>query len=79
MDNSKEKRQLSQSVFDLFKESFAKVCTESTSHGLPNIFKTKNWIIRFFWLVLFLAGSGGALYCMNIYFSLKINNKKVNY
>ena len=52
-------------AFDYFKESLVKVCSESTSHGLPNIFKTKNWIIRIFWLILFLGGSGAALYCKN--------------
>ena len=51
---------------DVFKESFVKVCTESTSHGLPNIFKTDNWIIKIFWLCLFMGGSGAALYCTYI-------------
>ncbi len=79
MDENNQKSQLNQSVFDLFRESFVKVCTESTSHGLPNVFKTKNWLIRILWLVLFLAGSGGALYCTNVLiFILKIN-KKINY
>ena len=50
-------------IVDLYKESLVKVCSESTSHGLPNNFRTKNWIIRSFWLVLFLCGSGAALYC----------------
>jgi hypothetical protein len=86
MNNNNEKNQLSQSVFDLFKESFIKVCTESTSHGLPNIFKTKNWIIRIFWLALFLAGSGGALYCIYLLclfplkaYMTKKNNKKLKH
>ncbi len=80
MDENNHKSQLNQSVFDLFRESFAKVCTESTSHGLPNVFKTKNWLIRILWLVLFLAGSGGALYCTNVFIflsSLKINKKLI--
>jgi hypothetical protein len=66
MDKKEENLLLGQSAFDLLKEAFVKVCTESTSHGLPNIFKTKNWIIQCVWLVLFLGGSSAALYCRNI-------------
>ena len=65
--DNKEDSRLEEKAFNLFRESFVKVCTESTSHGLPNIFKTKNWAIRIVWLVLFLAGSGAALYCTNIF------------
>jgi hypothetical protein len=50
-------------VYELCKESLVKMCSESTSHGLPNMFRTENWAIRIFWLVLFLCGSGVALYC----------------
>jgi hypothetical protein len=61
--NNYEDSQLSKSAFYLFKEAFVKVIIESTSHGLPNVFRTTNWIIRIGWLLLFLAGSGAALYC----------------
>jgi hypothetical protein len=50
-------------IIDVVIEAFSKVCSESTCHALPNIFRTDNWIIRIFWLVLFLGGSGFALYC----------------
>ena len=58
-NNPKRGRQ----VYEVFKESLVKMCSESTSHGLPNMFRTENWIIRIFWLILFLCGSGVALYC----------------
>ena len=61
MENKVRKKEIS----DLYKESLVKVCSESTSHGLPNIFRTENWILRIFWLMLFLGGSGAALYCKN--------------
>jgi hypothetical protein len=58
-----EKNLRKKEIIDLCKESLVKVCSESTSHGLPNIFRTENWILRIFWLALFLGGSGAALYC----------------
>ena len=58
-NNPKRGRQ----VYEVFKESLVKMCSESTSHGLPNMFRTENLIIRIFWLILFLCGSGVALYC----------------
>ena len=51
------------SIKDLFKDSLQKICESSTSHGLPNMFRTKNWIIRAFWFLLFSGGSGAAIYC----------------
>ena len=57
------KNEKTPSIIELFVESLEKVCSESTSHGIPNIFRTKNWIIRVLWFVLFLIGSGFASYC----------------
>ena len=71
MENQKvEEKSKNGFVVDLYMEALRKVCSESTCHALPNIFRTDNWIIRIFWLVLFLAGSGAALYCKkNVIFS----------
>jgi len=63
MDQKREEKGMKSNSIEFFKEAFAKVCSESTAHGLPNIFSTKNWIVRIFWLLLFFAGSGAALYC----------------
>ena len=65
-------------IIDLFKESLLKVCSESTSHGLPNIFRTKNWIIRIFWLIMFLGGSGAALYCKLGVATLKLKSNIIS-
>ena len=53
------------SVCDLFITSLVKSCSESTSHGLPNVFRTPNWLIRLMWLLLFSVGASVGIYCKN--------------
>ena len=57
-----------------FNESLIKVCSESTSHGLPNIFRTQNWLIRIFWTILLATGTSAALYCKKKKLKLKMRD-----
>jgi hypothetical protein len=50
-------------VKDLFISSLKNSIENSTSHGIPSIFRTKSWILRIFWLVLFISALSGAIYC----------------
>jgi hypothetical protein len=50
-------------VKDLFISTLLDSIENSTSHGIPSIFKTKSWILRIFWLVLFIGALAGAIYC----------------
>ena len=51
---------------DVFKNTFLRICEESSANGLPNIVKNPNIIIKVFWLILFSAGSVASIYCMYI-------------
>ncbi|RMZ96413.1 DEgenerin Like [Brachionus plicatilis] len=44
-----------------FKELFNSWIESSTVHGVPNIFRNKNWILKFFWTFCVLCSSG---YCV---------------
>lgn len=49
-------------VKDKVKEKFVEWSQSSTSHGYPNIFRTKNIIVKIMWLIFFLAGLGVGIY-----------------
>jgi hypothetical protein len=36
----------------IFKESLQGICSNSTSHGIPNIIRANNFATRLFWLIL---------------------------
>lgn len=40
------------------KEKFVELSSSSTSHGYPNMFRTKYWSVRVMWLIFFLAATG---------------------
>lgn len=44
------------------KQKFVAWSQSSTSHGYPNIFRTKNMIVKMMWLIFFLAGLGVGIY-----------------
>lgn len=58
VDNKANKHELKERV----KDKFVDWSQSSTSHGYPNIFRTKNLIIKIMWLVFFLAGLGVSSY-----------------
>ena len=49
-------------VKDKVKEKFVEWSQSSTSHGYPNIFRTKNTIVKIMWLIFLLAGLGVGIY-----------------
>ena len=51
------------SPLSLFRQSLENVLSNSTSHGIPNIVRTENWLVKVFWAVLFIAGFSIAIYC----------------
>lgn len=57
-DDKVNKHELKERV----KDKFIDWSQSSTSHGYPNIFRTKNLIIKIMWLVFFLAGLGVSSY-----------------
>ena len=59
---TKTKRKISK-IIPTFKEAFVKICSESTSHGLPNIFRNDNWYVKIYWILPLLGGTGAAIYC----------------
>ena len=44
-------------------EKFATWCEQSTSHGIPNIARSRNWFMRIMWALFFL---GSLAYCSNL-------------
>ena len=56
-------KSLSSKIIPAFKEAFVKMSSESTSHGLPNIFRNDNWFIKIFWVLPLLGGTAAAIYC----------------
>lgn len=47
----------------IVKSTFIEVFSDSHLHGIPNMIKTENVIMKFFWLALFLCGVGCCIYC----------------
>ena len=44
-------------------EKIVNVVSDSTAHGIKNVFKSSNWFVKIFWLVMFLTSSCVAVYC----------------
>ncbi len=59
--NSNEKN-----LREKMKEPFQKLIIESTSHGLPRIFKSKHWCTKMMWLFSFLASAAYCAYIIQI-------------
>ena len=59
------KNNLIMEKFSIFKESLSSVLTESTAHGIGNLFKEKNLPIKILWSILFVGGAVAAIYCKN--------------
>lgn len=51
------------SVKTILKESFVDVCSNTTAHAIPNIFRSDNIIIKIYWLLLLLLATGCSIYC----------------
>ena len=61
METNKAKPSKEQTlVLKKIKEKFIELSASSTSHGYPNMFRTKYWSVRIMWLVFFVAA---ALFC----------------
>lgn len=58
----KEEAKSGREINSRIKEKFVEWSQSSTSHGYPNIFRTKNHILRIMWFVFFLAGIGTSAY-----------------
>ena len=58
-----KKKSETNKINSAFKDAFVKICSESTSHGLPNIFRNDNWFIKVYWILPLLGGSAAATYC----------------
>ena len=39
------------------------VVSDSSAHGIKNVFKNTNWFVKIFWMVMFLTSSSVAVYC----------------
>ena len=67
------------SLLYLFNLALIRRCKETTANGLPYMFKTKNWIVKIFWFIIWHIGIGAGLYCNNktkiFYYLLKILKK----
>ena len=44
-------------------EKIVNVVSDSTAHGIKNVFKSTNWFVKIFWMVMFLTSSSVAVYC----------------
>ena len=51
---------------NIFKESLQGICSNSTSHGIPNIIRASNFATRVFWLILVVGAIFGCVYCIFI-------------
>lgn len=49
-------------LFELIKDEFEDWCSNSTSHGIPNVVKSKNMVLKISWLILFVLSSALCLY-----------------
>ena len=47
----------------IVKQTFVEACINSTAHALPNVFRSDSIILKIIWLILFLCGVGGCVYC----------------
>ena len=63
VNDTNEKSKLAQEI----KEIAFEWILDSTSHGLPNLFKTSQKYLQVFWLIAFLTCSGGGFYIIVSY------------
>jgi hypothetical protein len=47
----------------IFKQSVSDVFSESTMHGITNLFRKKVMLVKVIWFALFVAGAVAAVYC----------------
>jgi hypothetical protein len=70
------RKQQTLALFVLFWGSLRETLSDSTVHGLANMFRTRNELVRIVWSFLFLAGLGLAIYftylSTNGYFNYKV-------
>ena len=56
--------EINKTIFsNIFKESLQGICSNSTSHGIPNIVRANNFATRLFWFILVCAATLGCIYC----------------
>jgi hypothetical protein len=60
MKKEKEKKK---SISHIFFETLRECCSDSTSHGIPNIARSDSWLIRIFWFLLLCGAVVASLYC----------------
>lgn len=47
----------------VIKHTFVDVFGATTMHGLPNIIRSENVVMRVIWIFLFIGGIGCSIYC----------------
>lgn len=57
------KKSLSLPKNDEKKSHFVEWCLDTSTHGLPNVIKADNWILKIIWIILILTAVAGCLYC----------------
>jgi hypothetical protein len=58
-----EKEHKKKSTLQIYLEILKECCSNSTSHGIPNIARSDNWIIKFFWFILLFGATAASVYC----------------
>ena len=48
---------------EVFKHTFVDVFGATTMHGLPNIIRSENVVMKVIWILLFIGGIGCSIYC----------------
>lgn len=64
LSEKKEKEKEKKSTFRIYLETLRECCSNSTSHGIPNIARTESWVIRIFWLILLIGAAVASVYCI---------------
>lgn len=68
VENDKIQNQVQNRVIlkHLFINTLRNSVENSTSHGIPSVLRSKSWILKIFWSILFLGALAGAIYCKKI-------------
>lgn len=48
---------------EVLKHTFVDVFGATTMHGLPNIIRSENVVMKAIWILLFIGGIGCSIYC----------------
>ena len=64
----KEKETVKKSTCYIYFETLRECCSNSTSHGIPNIARTDSWLIRIFWFFLLIGAGVASVYCIFYFF-----------